>query len=96
MRVASIEINVLAHAYTLASIVSLFICMYNVDMHTYVVINPLPGGEISRVVFIWDELAETWRHFEGSRISRYGEFQEMKYIYQDIWSMCCYYYVCFI
>ena len=57
----------------LASLVSLIVCMYDARVHTYVVTYPLPCGKISRVAFIWDELAETWRHFKGSRISRYGE-----------------------
>ena len=78
----------------LASLVSLFICMYNARVHTYVVTNPLPCGEISRVAFIWDELAEMCG--EVLRVTGFrgmAKFQEMQYIYQDIRSMC--YYVLF-
>ena len=34
--------------------------MYDAHVHTFVVTNPLPCGESSRVAFIWDELAEIY------------------------------------
>ena len=40
-----------ARVYT-ASIISLFVCTYNVRALTYIVIDPVTCGEISRVVFI--------------------------------------------
>ena len=49
-----------------ASIISLFVCTYNVRAHTYIAGDPLPCGEIRG----WDELAETF-----GDISRAGGFQ---------------------
>ena len=64
-----------AHAYT-ASVISLFVCTYNARAHTYIVVDPVPCGEILRAAFIgmsWLKYAaifrgrqdfEVWRDFE--------------------------------
>ena len=58
---ASTEIDM--HVCT-ASIVSLFICMCNACVHMYVVVDPLPCGEVSRVASLgmsWLKYAVTFR-----------------------------------
>ena len=40
-----------ACTYT-ASIMNLFVCMYNARAHTYTVVDPVPCGAILRVAFI--------------------------------------------
>ena len=48
------------HVDYTASIISLFVCTYNVCAHVHIAIDPLPWGKILRAAFIvyWDELAE--------------------------------------
>ena len=76
----------------LPSIVSLFVCMYDARVHAYVVTNPSPSSEISRVAFVWDELAETCgKILRVAGFRGMAKFQEMQYIYEDIRSMCYYY-----
>ena len=36
-----------------ASVISLFVCTYNTCVHTYIIVDPLPCGEILRAVFTW-------------------------------------------
>ena len=38
------------------SIISLFVCTYNVHAHMYIAVDPLPCGEISRAAFIGKSL----------------------------------------
>ena len=35
-----------------ASLISLFVCMYNVRAHMHIVVNPIPCSEILKAVFI--------------------------------------------
>ena len=73
----STEIN--THAYT-ASLISPFVCMYNVCVLTYIVVDPVPCGEISKAAFIgmsWLKYAAT---FKGGRISRCEEIQYTTFI----------------
>ena len=46
------------------SIMSLFVCTYNARAHTYIVVDPVPCGEISRAAFIgmcWLKYASRFR-----------------------------------
>ena len=67
------------HAYTYTSlIVSLFVCTYNARVHTYIVVDPLPCGNISGVAFIgvsWQKhVATFWEQWD---FKVWRDFQEI-------------------
>ena len=59
----------------IASIMSLFVCMYNVCAHMHIVVDPVPCSGIFRGRFLgwvgWNNIM--WWHFEGGGISRCSE-----------------------
>ena len=62
------------HVQHTASIMSLFVCMYNACAHTYIAVDLLTCGKIMRAAFTtyWHELAETC-----SDISRVVGFRDV-------------------
>ena len=69
-----------ACAYT-ASVVSLFVCTYNARAHTYIVVDPMPCGEISRAAFIgmsWLKYAAIFRGRRDFEVQRH--FEEIRYV----------------
>ena len=66
-----------------ASIMSLFVCMYNARAHTYIVIDPVPCGEISRVAFIgmcWLKYVARFRGRQDFEVRQ--DFEEIQYVDQ--------------
>ena len=67
-----------AHAYT-ASIISLFVCMYNARAYTYIAGDPLPCGEISRAA---DELQKTCGEISRRQdFDVWRDFEEIRYLH---------------
>ena len=56
-----------------ASIISLFVCTYNARAHTYIAVDLLPFGEISREAFIGKSLQKHAATFRGRR-----DFEEIR------------------
>ena len=50
-----------------ASIISLFVRMYNARAHMYIAVDPLPCSEISRAAFIGKSLQKHVATFRGQR-----------------------------
>ena len=57
-----------------ASIMSIFVCTYNVHAHTHIVVDLVPCGEILRAVFI----GMGWMKYVA-RFQRWRDFEEIQY-----------------
>ena len=66
------------------SIISLFVCMYNVRAHMYIAGDPLPCSKISRVAFIGMSMQKHAARFRGRRdFEVQRDFEEIRYLQSE-------------